>query len=465
MMQDVALSALESEEEIYENQRVWIGRGFSSKGLLPGERKAFSSQDGSVSWKTVEEAEKDLLLDGWEFDENEQFCPKAAVGDGILTADGDLDGWSYAKDFSKEARANSGKVRRKTVHWVRFRSLVRKKRFNPDQIIPQDIYCKCDHGDSQVIKEISKKMIDALAYATLGHNDSNLNTALVLPLKKELLKTLDISKKHCFEQDSFAALLQVHCDLEYFANTNKKDTLKIFSIGNAKKEISFTTRSNFPEFVERRQSIVSKYLTEKDVRPYVDLLIRSIDSKNFKLHCDQENCGETCEFCPEPCQNNGCKEVMSRKHLTKHDNFCEWKLLLCKCGEQIPRCKVDLHLKDSCPLRTVKCPFHKIGCVAMVMAKDLENHVETCTNKHLLLTVDRMMEYQEVIKSMKTDISVLRDENKALKSLIDMNDQENRKVTKTLTQDLKVLTKKFTRLESTANMEFKRIRARSRERG
>jgi len=52
---------LERPIEIYENERLWIGRGFSKAGLLPTERGPYSTQDGSLSWKTMREASFALL--------------------------------------------------------------------------------------------------------------------------------------------------------------------------------------------------------------------------------------------------------------------------------------------------------------------------------------------------------------------------------------------------------------------
>ena len=52
----VELCRLEKPIEIYENERLWIGRGFSKQGLFPTERGAYSTKDGSLSWKTVPEA-------------------------------------------------------------------------------------------------------------------------------------------------------------------------------------------------------------------------------------------------------------------------------------------------------------------------------------------------------------------------------------------------------------------------
>ena len=47
--------------EIYENERMWIGRGFSKMGLLPTERGPYSTKDGSLSWKTMPAASIALL--------------------------------------------------------------------------------------------------------------------------------------------------------------------------------------------------------------------------------------------------------------------------------------------------------------------------------------------------------------------------------------------------------------------
>ena len=52
---------LERPLDVYENERFWVGRGFSRKGLLPTERKAYSTADGSLSWRTLREAALSLL--------------------------------------------------------------------------------------------------------------------------------------------------------------------------------------------------------------------------------------------------------------------------------------------------------------------------------------------------------------------------------------------------------------------
>ena len=62
----------EKRIEIYENERMWIGRGFSQAGLLPTDRVGpYSTRDGSLSWKTLDEAiEASLLRRQGEGDSN-----------------------------------------------------------------------------------------------------------------------------------------------------------------------------------------------------------------------------------------------------------------------------------------------------------------------------------------------------------------------------------------------------------
>ena len=64
---------LRAQVIVYENERRWIGGGFSRKGLFPTERAAYSTNDGSASFKTIEEASKALLGKGWRWEEDEIF--------------------------------------------------------------------------------------------------------------------------------------------------------------------------------------------------------------------------------------------------------------------------------------------------------------------------------------------------------------------------------------------------------
>ena len=79
----------------------------------------------------------------------------------------------------------------------------------------------------------------------------------------------------------------------------------------------------------------------------------------------------------------------------------------------------DKHKAEICPLREVACPFANVGCTTRVLARDLPEHVGSLetTNSHLLLAVNRMMEYQTVIKNLNTKVKLLEDDTTSLKRL------------------------------------------------
>ena len=132
---------------IYENERLWVGRGYTKRGLLPTEGGPYSSPDGSLHRKTIEDASLALLgaIDGGVKDEdaneektgsggrrkrrssgglvrNRGWSFHAAGDDGDGDGDGDdrgggfvtcfgteadgptdIDGWQYFRDFSPKS--------------------------------------------------------------------------------------------------------------------------------------------------------------------------------------------------------------------------------------------------------------------------------------------------------------------------------------------------------------------------
>ena len=112
---------METIVEIDENERYWVGGGFGRRGLLPHDRGAFSTTDGSMHWRTPEEASEDLILlgRGWIYGK-EEFSPAT--------------NWMYAKDFRPES-LKKAKPDKGMMHMVRFRRLYRTKHFNPDEFV------------------------------------------------------------------------------------------------------------------------------------------------------------------------------------------------------------------------------------------------------------------------------------------------------------------------------------------
>ena len=59
------MEPLEDTIEIFENERYAPIGGWSSGSLMPTDRSAISTKDGTVGWKTISEAETGFLSTGW----------------------------------------------------------------------------------------------------------------------------------------------------------------------------------------------------------------------------------------------------------------------------------------------------------------------------------------------------------------------------------------------------------------
>lgn len=89
------------DTEIYENQRYMPLSGWSSKGLMLTDRSAFSTEDGTSKFSTIDEASKQMTSEGKHLFIN-CFQPKPDCGAEVdfvlyLTA-----GWSAASQWTVE---------------------------------------------------------------------------------------------------------------------------------------------------------------------------------------------------------------------------------------------------------------------------------------------------------------------------------------------------------------------------
>eukprot|EP00656_Telonema_subtile_P040418 TRINITY_DN45490_c0_g1_i1.p1 TRINITY_DN45490_c0_g1~~TRINITY_DN45490_c0_g1_i1.p1 ORF type:complete len:258 (+),score=35.45 TRINITY_DN45490_c0_g1_i1:289-1062(+) len=107
-------------------------------------------------------------------------------------------------------------------------------------------------------------------------------------------------------------------------------------------------------------------------------------------------CGELLEYqhvethsnqCPtlvmvcEPCRENGVEEDethMTRAALRSHQRRCLYSRVPCPqaCGKTLERRHVLGHVADTCPLRSVSCPFAPECQVKCVPYRDLREHVK-----------------------------------------------------------------------------------------
>lgn len=437
---------IEAIVEVDENERYWVGKGFVKGGLLPNDRGAFSTTDGSLAWKTIEEVSEDLLLlgRGWVYKED-GFSP---------TQKDDPDNcWLYATDFRAES-INQAKPSRGVLHWIRFRRLNRIKVFNPGEFVPKDIYEQCDFGDSDAADALSKIMLEVLAYSTLLHNKTHVTDTIALQLKKSIL---DIAIGYHLpkgETDAFYQLDQLRKKLENFVEKERSHTMmsRLFS----GIDFSFYGRIGRKEFKERCDAVSASCLLKIERDAIASLIVRKLDP-HFQVHCDKVNCGDECGFTRVKCPNEGCSTTMSKIYLETHDATCPYKIITCDCGDTFPTNESSHHLGQVCRLRSVECPFTNIGCLKVVKACDSQKHVADDVCAHLLLAVNRIVEQQEEMKDTKSKIMALEQDNKELKLIFQKQQEASAKEVAHFQTKLTKTSKELGHLETTCKKEFKKI--------
>ena len=99
-----------------------------------------------------------------------------------------------------------------------------------------------------------------------------------------------------------------------------------------------------------------------------------------------------------------------------------------QCGSTIQRQNIDSHVADECPLTTINCDFHHVGCAVKLPRQDMPEHLRENLLTHISLLAtshakqqDDLAEHKTEINKQKneiveakTQIATLVDENKAL---------------------------------------------------
>lgn len=437
---------MEAFVEIDENERYWVGKGFGKGGLLPTDRGAYTTTDGSIFWKSTEEASEDLLLlgRGWAFESGGDFQP--------TKPEQPEECWLYAADFRADHVADA-KPNKGTLHFVRFRRLVRVKRFQPEEFVCKEIYEKCDHCDSETIDAVSRLFLDVIAYCSLLHNKSQSTDAIVLPLKKTIID-LAISHEVTTQENSKHQLQMLRNKLENFIEKERSKTAAGRIISGI--HFSFPGRIGQKEFEDRCSSIAAECLTKMERDAIAGLIVRKLDP-GFELHCDKVACGIECRFARLECPNEGCVEVMSRKYLEIHDAQCPHKIVQCDCGEKFKAREEPAHRTDACKLRLVTCPFKNIGCIKEVKACELPLHVTEDMTSHLLLAVDQIKQQQQVIQNLHTSLGSLRSENEELARSLQAHSEHASTETQQLQTKITKLTKELADFQKSCKNELKRL--------
>jgi len=74
----------------------------------------------------------------------------------------------------------------------------------------------------------------------------------------------------------------------------------------------------------------------------------------------------------------------------KHFDICRQFPILCtnKCGvKDIPREKLEVHVRDECPATEVQCEYKNLGCEAVFPRSDAKSHSQTQIEIHLNLAL------------------------------------------------------------------------------
>jgi hypothetical protein len=443
-MMSSAPSPITGQVELYENERRWVGGGFSKKGLFPTERHPFSTEDGSISYRTLEQAGEALLGKGWVWEAGSEYTyevPSRLNEE----CDCDEDGWRYSVDFSPGSLPSS---RPGMAHFVRRRRIIRRKVFDPQTIAS---YNKCEYCDSEAVDSLSSKILEALAVATLLQRDAQhtLTDAIALGLKEKLIDSLGIDDEMpdwSQKVDPSTRLQNLQEELGRFGFKNKNVLTAMFQADGLPKGLT-----------ERRELVSTRYFGTEERDAFACIVIRHLDPECV-LHCGRESCSEECEFFRVNCPNERCDKTVSCKYLEWHINkVCPHTVISCPndCGDSFPRNRREVHLADACGLRSTRCPFYALGCDAMVPAKDRAEHVQEHANGHLMLAARRIEEYGIRMNEMSKRIEHLERENVALKTNVAASAGKYDKDVSAVDKQVKQVSKKLTTLEKRCNSEFR----------
>ena len=90
-----------------------------------------------------------------------------------------------------------------------------------------------------------------------------------------------------------------------------------------------------------------------------------------------------------------------------HYKICLEYPLICPnewCGEEpIKRKDMSAH-RDKCPEEPVECPFKEAGCETKLVRRDLDDHMKTQTQQHLLLTFQTMQLLKQICTNLEQEL-------------------------------------------------------------
>lgn len=339
-------------------------------------------------------------------------------------------------------------------------------------------------------------MLDSLTLAALfayGSTDS-ISDAQALELKCKLIDTLSIGDK-CRYENTREGEGGVHNnnddDYDPWIDINSvKDRLCLFAetcVGKRHGLLAHIlhpdnndVHQNIATYMPVMQTVMSRYLDDRERQSLARLLIKDIDRHSYKMHCNTDHCArhsteavggvanssgsdDLCKFRIVACSNEGCKATFSFVHQIRHEEeYCQYTILPCPNGCEVKVCRKDVqtHVRDACNLRPAKCPLSEFGCNGIVQARDVAQHLNDNADRHFVLLAHRMLEYQTVMKDMSYHIRLLEENNarleRELRTTVASHNQSKHDV-ETMSTEMKKMSKRLGALEGTCRAEFKKV--------
>jgi hypothetical protein len=87
----------------------------------------------------------------------------------------------------------------------------------------------------------------------------------------------------------------------------------------------------------------------------------------------------------------------------------------------------------------------------------MQQHVDEAANAHLLLAVNRMMEYEETMRGMRSKILSSEHESRELRNCVEKYQKTSTKEVSNVEAKVAKTTKALAQLEATCKKQFKKI--------
>ena len=156
-----------------------------------------------------------------------------------------------------------------------------------------------------------------------------------------------------------------------------------------------------------------------------------IKRKDMKSHLLDE-----CPLRPSLCKY--CSFSGTQGEVDSHNELCPDHPVTCPNGcipdSPIPRKDLEVHL-DVCPAKKIVCPFATGGCPVMLKKADMEEHMRTHLEEHLVCLFEQNCQFKKETELLKAredrlegEIQVLRQECHALKQEVELLKKGNPQV-------------------------------------